>query len=149
MPLYSNWLLGVLNGAFSTDWDNDTIKVALFAAAASSFVTNCSGYTYWSQIGSGEITGTGYTASGTTASGMSIAFNGHNPTKIKLTASNTAWPTSTITARYAVVWKSTGAAGTSPLICWVDFGSDQSSSSGTFEIQWNSSGIVEISSPWT
>lgn len=147
MPLYSNWLLGVLNGAFSTDWDTDTIKVALFADTASSFVTNSSGYTYWSQIGSGEISGAGYTASGAVASGMSIAFNGHNPTKIKLTGSNTAWPTSTITARLAVIYKWTGNPATSPLICWVDFGSNQSSSSGTFEIQWNANGIVEISSP--
>jgi hypothetical protein len=147
MPLYSNWLLGVLNGTFSTDWDTDTIKCMLFAHAASSYITNSSGITYHAAIASGEISGTGYTASGATVSGATIAFNGFNPTKIKLDANDTSWANSTITARYAVIYKWTGNGMTSPVICWVDFGSNQSSSSGTFEIQWNASGIVEISSP--
>lgn len=148
MALYSNWLLGVLKGDFAvTDWDSDNFKCALFTQAASTLVTNSTGLTYWSSLTSGEVVGTGYTASGQAMSGMTIAFNGHNPTKIKLSASNNAWPSSTITARYAVVYKSSGNPATSPLICWVDFGSDQSSSSGTFEIQWNASGIVEISMP--
>lgn len=146
MALYSNWLLGVLNGTFSTDWDNDTIKVALFAHSASSYVTNSSGYTYWSEIGGQEISGTGYTASGATLGTPSIAFNGHNPTKVKLTGANTSWVSASFTARYAVLYKWTGNASTSPLICWVDFGSNQTVTSATFEIQWNPSGIVEISS---
>lgn len=146
MPVYSSWLLGVLNGTFSTDWDTDVIRVALFASSASSYVRNSSGYTYWSQISSGEITGLGYTASGQTASGLAISFNGFNPTRVKLTASYTSWANSTITARYAVLFKWTGNAATSPLICWIDLGSDKSSNNGTFELQWNSSGIIEISS---
>ena len=149
MPLYSNWLLGILNGTYSTDWDNDTIKVALYASSASSYITNCSGVTYWAAIASGEITGSGYSASGKTVSGMTIGFTGHNPTVIRLDGSDVSWASATITARYAVLYKDTGNGSTSPVICWVDFGSDQSSSSGTFEIQWNASGIVGISSPWT
>lgn len=147
MPLYSSFLKNQLDGTFVVDWDTDTLKCALFATAASSFVTISTGYSLWSQIGSGEITGTGYTASGQVTSGCAIAFNGHNPTRIKLSASNNAWPSSTLTAQYAVIYKWTGTASTSPLIAWVDFGSAQSSSSGTFEIQWNSSGIVEIITP--
>lgn len=149
MPIYSNWLLGVLNGAYSTDWDTDTIKVALFAQGASSYVTNSTGITYWNQIASGEITGTGYTASGAIASGCYIDFNGHNPTKIRLNAVDTSWTSSTLTARYAVVYKWTGNANTSPVICWLDFGSNQSSSSGTFQIGWNTNGIMEITVPNT
>jgi hypothetical protein len=33
---------------------------------------------------------------------------------------------------------------TKPLIAFVDFGADQESSSGTFAIAWNASGIVRI-----
>lgn len=154
MPLYSNFFLyqlgsgaGIASG-FPVDWNNDTIKCALFASSASSFVTNSSGYTYWSQVGTGEITGTGYTASGQATSGLVISLNNSGTTtKVKLTGDNNAWPTSTLTARYAIIYKWTGQAHTSPLICWVDFGADQTSSTGTFEIQWNASGIIEVSAP--
>lgn len=147
MPLYSNWLLNILNGTFATDWDNDTIKVALFSSSASSYVCNSSGITYWSQIASSEITGTGYTASGQALTSLSINFNGHNPSKIKLTAAPTIWTNSTITARLAVVYKWTGIPATSPVICWIDFGENKSTNSTDFEIDWNTSGIIEISSP--
>ena len=149
MPIYANWLLGVLQGTYSTDWDNDTIKVALYATSASSYITNCSGFTYWASIASGEISGAGYTASGKTVSGLVLNFNGHNPSRLRLDGSDISWASSTITARYAVLYKDTGNGSTSPVIGFVDFGSDQSSSSGTFEIQWNANGIIEISSPWT
>jgi hypothetical protein len=154
MPLYSNFLLASLGGSgsvssgFPIDWDSDTIKVALFATALSAVVTNSSGYTHWSQIGSAEITGTGYTASGQALSGLSISYNNSGTTtKVKLTASNAQWGSSTLTARYAVIYKVGSSPAASPLICWVDFGADQSSSSGTFEIQWNASGIIEVSAP--
>lgn len=154
MPFYSDFFYyqigagaGIASG-FPVDWNADTVKVALFATVASSYITNSSGYTYWSQVGSGEITGTGYTASGQAVSGLTITFNNSGSiAKIKLDGDNNAWTSSTLTARYAVVYKWTGVAATSPLICWVDFGSDQSSSSGTFEIQWNASGIGEINVP--
>jgi len=149
MPLYSNWLLGVLQGTFVTDWDTDNFNVALYAHAASSYITNCSGFTYWAEIASGEISGTGYAASGKAASGLAINFNGHNPSRLRLDGSDVSWANSTLTARYAVIYKDTGNGSTSPVICWVDFGSDQSSSTGTFEIQWSANGIIEISSPWT
>ena len=148
MPLYSNWLLNVLNGTSLVDWDTDTIRCSLFATAASATVINSTGQVTWSNISASEIAaGGGYSASGNVLGTPSIAFNGHNPTKIKMTFANTSWSTATITARYAVIWKQTGNPNTSPLICWVDFGSDQSSSSGTFQINWNASGIVEITSP--
>lgn len=147
MPLYSNWLLNVLNGSSLVDWDTDVIRVSLFATAASAVVTNSTGQVTWSNISASEITGTGYTSSGNILASASIAFNGHAPTKIKLTASNSSWSTATLTAQYAVIWKQTNNPNTSPLIAWVDFGSPQSSSSGTFQINWNASGIAEIQSP--
>lgn len=56
-------------------------------------------------------------------------------------AADAAWAASTITARYGVLYKSTGTASTSPLIGVFDFGGNISSTSGTFTIQFHSSGI--------
>jgi len=61
-----------------------------------------------------------------------------------LDAADTTWASSTITARYAVVYASTGTASTSPLIGYVDFGSDQSSTNGNFTITWDATGIVRV-----
>ncbi len=64
---------------------------------------------------------------------------------IVLDAADVTWSSSTITARYAVVYDDTPAtAGTKPLIGYVDFGSDQSSTNGNFTITWDSTGIVRI-----
>ncbi len=47
-----------------------------------------------------------------------------------------------MTARYAVIYDTTpGSSATDPLIAYVDFGSDQSSSAGTFSIVWDAAGI--------
>ncbi len=60
-------------------------------------------------------------------------------------AANTTWASSTITARYAVIYDYTGGtSGTNALVLYVDFGEDKSSEGGTFEIQWNASGIFTI-----
>jgi hypothetical protein len=42
------------------------------------------------------------------------------------------------------VYKSTGSAATSPLICYYDFGSNQSTTAGTFAIQWHADGLAYI-----
>ena len=44
----------------------------------------------------------------------------------------------------AVLFQSDGAAAASPLICYVDFGSNQSVTAGTFQIQWAAGGIVAL-----
>ena len=51
---------------------------------------------------------------------------------------------STITARYAVIYDSTGTSSTSALIGYVDFGADVSTTNGTFQITWDSAGIFTI-----
>lgn len=52
-----------------------------------------------------------------------------------------SWAASTITARYAVVYKSTGVAGTSALIGIIDFGSNVSSTAAAFTITVPSTGM--------
>ena len=50
----------------------------------------------------------------------------------------------TIIARYAVIRKDTGVAGTSPIVCIVDLGSNITSTAGTFAITWDSAGIMYL-----
>lgn len=137
--LYGNFLKQALNKEI--DWDSDTIKVALLT---SSYTPNQDTHDYLDDVSSYEVTGTGYTSGGITLSSKTSTYDGTNNVVI-LDAADVTWSSSTITARYAVVYDDSGAnAASKALIGYVDFGSDQSSTNGNFTITWDSTGIVRI-----
>ena len=81
-----------------------------------------------------EVTGTGYTAGGNTAT-VTVAAIDNTNNREDVTLGGTTWTTSTITARYAVYYKSNGgAASADQLVAVVDFGADVASSAGTFTL---------------
>lgn len=119
------------------DWDTDTVKVAL---VTSTYTPDQDTHDYWSDVSANEASGTGYTAGGQALTTKTVTYDAAtNVTKFD--ADDVSWANSTITARYAVVYVDTGTATSSPLVAYVDFGSDQSSSSGTFSVVWDSAGI--------
>jgi hypothetical protein len=136
--LYGNFLLKALNK--EVDFDTDTIKVALLS---SSYTPDQDVHDYLNDVSTYEVSGTGYTAGGNTLASKTATYDSANNV-IVLDAADTTWASSTITARYAVIYDSTGTASTSALIGYVDFGSDQSSTNGNFTITWDSTGIVRI-----
>lgn len=121
------------------DLDTNTIKVALLTSSYTPSQAHESATDL--TLASNEVTGTGYTARGATLSSVTISYATLVTT---FDAADTAWTSSTITARYAVVYKDTGTDSTSWLIGYIDFGADQTSSAGTFTIQWNASGIATV-----
>jgi hypothetical protein len=136
--LYGNFLLKALNK--EVDFDTDTIKVALLS---SSYTPDQDAHDYFNDVSTYEVSGTGYTAGGNTLASKTATYDSANNV-IVLDAADTTWASSTITARYAVVYDATGTSSTSALIGYVDFGSDQSSTNGNFTITWDSTGIVRI-----
>jgi len=136
--LYGNFLLKALNK--EVDFDSDTIKVALLT---SSYTPDQDTHDYFNDVSTYEVTGTGYTQGGITLASKTATYDS-GTNVIVLDAADVTWSSSTITARYAVVYDSTGTSSTSALIGYVDFGSDQSSTNGNFTITWDSTGIVRI-----
>lgn len=123
------------------DWDSDTIKVALLN---NTYTPDQDAHNYYDDVVAYEVTGTGYTAGGITLANKTNTYNS-STNVIVLDADDVTWASSTITARYAVVYDATPATNaTRPLIGYVDFGSDQSSSNGNFTITWDSTGIVRV-----
>jgi len=111
------------------DWEADAIKIAL---TTSSYTPNQDTHDYFDDV-TNEVEGDGYVAGGATLANASID---NTLNVIKLDGDDTAWADSTITARRAVIYDSTpGSAATNPLLFWLDFGQDESSSSGTFTIR--------------
>jgi hypothetical protein len=122
------------------DFDSDAIKVAL---CTSSYTPNQDTHDYFDDV-TNEVTGTGYTAGGATLANPSITYTGATNV-LKLDGDDTVWSSSTITARYAVVYDSSpGTAATNPLIAYVDFGADVSSTGAAFTITWDAAGIATV-----
>ena len=121
----------------SIDYLTDTIKVAL---CTSSYTPNQDTHEFFSDVTNEVANGNGYTTGGETLTTKTLSYTaGTNVATFD--ADDVTWSTSTITARYAVIYKDTGVAGTSPLMGYVDFGQDFSSNNGDFKITWDANGI--------
>lgn len=125
--------------AVAIDWLSDTIKVAM---CTSTYTPAQDTHEFFSDI-TNEVTGTGYTAGGATLANKTLTYTGGTNIDA-FDADDVSWTSSTITARYAIIYKSTGTASTSPLMGYVDFGADQSTSDGTFLITWDAAGILKV-----
>ena len=130
ITFYSSYKDDALEG--NIDLASDTIRVML----TTSSYTPSTSHDFVDDI-TNEITGTGYTAKGEAISGGSVSGGTWD-------ADNTSWTSATFTTRYGVIYKDTGTASTSPLIAYIDFGSDQSPSDQSFNINWNASGIINV-----
>lgn len=136
--LYGGVLLSLANK--EVDLGSDTLNVMLLTGSYTPVDT----HRYISDL-SDEVVGTGYTTGGKALTGVTVAYDTDSKT-LTLDAEDISWATSTITARYAVIVDTApGSASTSPLIGYIDFGADVSDTNGTFQINWNSAGILTLS----
>src|SRR3954469_12055440 len=111
--VYGKFIEGLVSttAARRVDWVGDTIKVAL---ATSSYTPDQDAHDFFNDI-TNEITGTGYTAGGVALGTKSVSYDSAT-NETRLIAADSSWTGSTLTARYAVVYKDTGTASTSPLL---------------------------------
>lgn len=129
----------MIDGSTAIAWVSATIKTSLHTVT---YVPNQDTNHFFSDT-SNEVTGTGYTAGGTTLTTTGGSSYDTATDQIRLDGTDASWASSTITARRAVVWNDTaGASTTDPVIGWVDFGADVSTTNGTFSIVWDATGIV-------
>jgi hypothetical protein len=135
--VYNSVKKNLLDAAIN--YGSDTIKVAL---VTSSYTPDQDAHNFFDDI-TNEVSGTGYTAGGATLANPATSQDNTDNEGV-FDADDVTWSTSTITARGAVIYKSTGTASTSNLISYVDFTTDKSSSAGNFTIQWGAEGIVNI-----
>jgi hypothetical protein len=121
------------------DWDADTIKTALHT---SGYTQNIDSDDFFNDAVS-EITGTGYTAGGFTHTTSAVSLDSGSDT-VRLDADDAAWTSASFSADNATVYKDTGNSTTAPLMAYVDFGATETVSSGTFTIQWDSTGVIVL-----
>jgi hypothetical protein len=91
---------------------------------------------------SGGSTPTYPTVVGQTVTDGGVTWSCVGRSILVIDCADPSWPSSTITARGVVIYKSTGTASTSPLIAYDTTGSDVSSTSGTFTYTVNAIGLI-------
>src|SRR3990167_870220 len=128
--IYNRFKANLMNK--EVDLEADTIKVALYDNTHV-FTATDNVYT-----ATNEVTGTGYTAGGAALASKTVT----QAATTKFDAADTEWTTATITAYHAVIYDDTHP--TNDLICNVDFGGAQTSTAGTFTIQWHADGIITL-----
>jgi len=127
-----NFTSGSGGGTTTTTGSGNPFKIALYTSSAS-LGAGTTAYTT-----SNEVSGTGYTAAGNTLTNVT-------PTTSSTTAltdfADTTWSSSTITARGALIYNSSTAAGSANrAVVVLDFGADKTSTSGDFTVQFPAAG---------
>jgi hypothetical protein len=113
----------------SIDFDTDTVRVLL---TTSGYTEDKDAHDFRLDV-TNEVVGAGYTAGGNTVT-VTVTLDTAND-RVDISLGGTTWPTSTITARKAVYYKSRGgAASADELVAVNDFGSDVVSTGGTFTL---------------
>lgn len=135
--IYNSFKRDIMNG--SIDLDTDTIDVML---VTSSYTPNQDTHVDRADV-TNEVSGTGYTAGGAAIGSKTVTADNTDNEGV-FDGADVTWSTATITARGAVLYKDTGVAANDNLICYLDFGSDQSSSAADFTISWNAEGIINL-----
>ncbi len=120
------------------DLVNDTIKVIL----VNGYTVDPDNHQYYSDVQSSEVSGTGYTTGGQALANKTITIDTVNDKAI-FDADDVSWLNSTISADGCIIYKDTGDPLTSPLICYMPFGSVISSNNTEFKIQWSANGILQ------
>ena len=111
-----------------------TYKIALYTANAN-LGPDTTAYT-----SDGEITGTGYTATGKNLTVIPVASSG---TVAYISFSDATWDPASFTARGALIYNSTTGAA----VCVLDFGSDKTATSTfkvTFPADTSTSAVIRI-----
>lgn len=133
--VYNNFKAEIMKGTF--DLVNDTIKVML--------LDNNHSFTaeddVIADISANEISGTGYSAGGETLANTAVTVDDTDDEGV-FDADDVEWTSASFSAYHAVVYDDTTTGDM--LICSIDFGGEQTVSGGTFTIQWDSEGIVNI-----
>lgn len=134
--VYGKGVRQFVNGGIS--YTADTIKIALLDQG---YNPDQDAHEFASDL-TNELSGGGYARQTLTA--KTTVYDGPTNT-LSLGCGDVTFASLTGTnIRYAVVFKDTGTAGTSPLICFMDFGSGQTISAQDFVIQIPASGIVQF-----
>ena len=136
--LYGITFLNALKNDLNLDLNDTTADRFKVMLVTSSYTPNFGTHDFKVDV-TNEVSGTGYDAGGKSLTSVTLTQSGGT---ITFDAADVTWTSSTITARGAVVYDD--SLTDDPLICYIDFGSDKSSTLGDFVLSFNASGIFTL-----
>ncbi len=129
--IYDSMLDDLCKGVF--DFQNDSTYVML---VTSTYTPNKATHNRRDDV-TNEVVGTGYTAGGQVSAATLTSDTVNHREDISY--ANVTWATATITARAAVLYIAKGGLSSAdPLIAYVDFGQDVSSTAAAFSVTFSS-----------
>ena len=136
--MYGITFLNALKNDLALDLDDTTADRFKVMLVTSSYTPDFGTHDFKADV-TNEVSGTGYTAGGESLTSVTLTQSGGT---ITFDADDVTWTSSTITARGAVIYDDSLASD--PLIAYIDFGADKSSSAGDFVLSFNASGIFTL-----
>ena len=136
--LYAITFLNALKNDLAVDLDDTTADRFKVMLVTSAYTPDFGTHDFKADV-TNEVTGTGYSAGGESLTSVTLTQSGGT---ITFDADDVTWASSTITARGAVVYDD--SLVNDPLIAYIDFGADKSSSAGDFVLSFNASGIFTL-----
>lgn len=130
------------NNGNAIDLDSDTIKVMIVTSS----YTYSAAHDFIDDASSNEVSGTGYTAGGTTCAGITFALDGTTAEFIHNDQTITQNAAGFTNGRTFIWYKDTGNAATSPLIMYMTEGADFGNVAGDLILDGSAStGVLTVS----
>jgi hypothetical protein len=136
--MYGITFLNALKNDLALDLDDTTADRFKVMLVTSSYTPDFGTHDFKADV-TNEVVGTGYSAGGESLTSVTLTQSGGT---ITFDADDVTWTSSTITARGAVIYDD--SLTDDPLIAYIDFGADKSSSAGDFVLSFNASGIFTL-----
>lgn len=136
--MYNEFKGELMNKVF--DLEADSIVCALMTNSHS-FDPDDNG---WATVSANEISGSGYpNGNSNVLQSCAVSIDDTDDEGV-FDAADIQWTSATFSAYHAVIYDDTPTSPADPLIISIDFGGIQQVTSGTFTIQWDTEGIVNI-----
>ena len=128
--IYNRFKANLMNK--EVDLEADTINVALYDNSHA-FTASDTDYTTTNEL----ATAGGYTQGGQALANKSVT----EAATTYWDADDISWTSATFSTYHCVIYDT---SVTNDLICSIDFGGEQTVTSGTFTIQWHANGIISL-----
>lgn len=134
------WIKIVDTNQLAVNLSLTTNKVAMFTNSITPNFSSDTGYGA-APYNANEVSGTGYSAGGAAVASPTIT---ESPTgTLMFDLADISWSASTITNARCALFYADALAGKNA-VCLINFGADYSTSSGTFTIQWATTGMFVL-----
>jgi len=149
---YNKFMMATLDGdanaalsSMPVDFNVDVLKVGILTSTHTPDTGDASAQEHWDDVSTNEVaTGSSYNVGGPTLANDGVTLSSgvvkYDADDVTVALDATGFTN----GRWAILYKDSGAAATSPLIASLDLGSDQDITGGNLFFTWSSLGVFTL-----